>query len=134
MATKLPTDIHQKLSDPPTLEAAVEAMKVFIDKGDPEAFQHAVAVYCAGARERGEQIETVLVALERLAKQVGGPLSRQGVMQTRPTEMHTLIFGGILRAFYGDAAVDREAADAAGRKAEAHKHTVERTWPRRPKS
>jgi hypothetical protein len=50
----------------------------------------------------------------------------------RPTRMHQLIFSGILRAFYGDVAVDRAVGAASQRKADAPQHSKSGTWPRPP--
>ena len=106
-------------------------MKLFIAQGDRESFQHAVSIYCTAARGRAEQIETVVSALCRLATDIEGPRPEEDVLQG-PTDMHGLIFEGILRAFYGDVAVDRASGASAQRKADATQHGMSGTWPKRP--
>ena len=130
MSETLPPPIVEQLTRPGSVEAAVAAMKLFIEKGDKEKFQNAVAIYCIGACDRKERVETVLGALCCLAADVEGP--RTDGLQMRPTEMHSLIFAGIMRAFYGNAAVDRATGARAQRKADAPQHVVNRSWPKPP--
>lgn len=130
MTATIPPVLHQQLKRPDSIEEAVEAMKLFIEKGDKETFQRAVAIYCTGACERKEEVETVLGALCRLAADLERPTDKDSLMH--PTEMHSLIFAGILRAFYGDAAIDRAAGASAQRKADAPQHVQSGTWPKRP--
>ena len=132
MTAAIPPGIREQLARPESVEAAVEAMKSFIAKGDRETFQHAVAVYCTGACERGEQVQTVLGALCLLAADIEGPPPKNEGLLQRPTELHSLIFSGILRAFYGDVIVDRAAGATAQRKADAPQHTKSGTWPKPP--
>ena len=115
---------------PDSVEAAVAAMKLFIEKADKEKFQNAVAIYCTGACERKEEVETVLGALCRLAADIEGP--KTDTLELRPSEMHSLIFAGIMRAFYGNAAVDRATGARGQRKADAPQHVLSGTWPRPP--
>jgi hypothetical protein len=126
----IPPTIHQLLTQPESVDAAVDAMKLFIAEGDPEAFQHAIAIYCAGACERGDECHLVLGALCRLAADLEG-LPDEGVF-LKPSAMHSLIFTGILRAFYGDRAVDLGAGARAQRKADAPQHVHNGTWPKPP--
>ena len=132
MSTALPPTIHQRLTQPENVEAAVDAMKSFLLKNDRETFQHAVAAYCVGACERGDEVQTVLGALCRLAEELEGQSSRQEDLLFQPSEMHSLIFRGILRAFYGNAAVDRAAGASSQRRADAPQHVKGGTWPSRP--
>jgi hypothetical protein len=107
-------------------------MKSFVVKGDRETFQAAVAIYCAGACERGDEVQTVLGALCQLATDLEDATPKAVGVMPRPSEMHSLIFSGILRAFYGDAAVDRGTGARAQRKADAPQHIKSGTWPKRP--
>ena len=129
MSAAIPPAIQKQLTRPESTEAAIDAMKLFIAKGEKDTFQYAVATYCAGACDRGDEVETVLGALCRLALDLEGPRVRlEGVLAPR-SELHSLIFGGILRAFYGDAVVDREVGASAQRKADASQHVQSGTWP-----
>lgn len=129
MSAPIPPAIQKQLTRPESTEAAISAMKLFVAKGEKETFQHAVATYCAGACERGDEVQTVLGALCRLAIDLEGPrLKSEGVL-AGPSELHSLIFAGILRAFYGDAAVDRSVGASAQRKADASQHIQSGTWP-----
>ena len=130
VASSISPTIRRKLTRPDSVEAAVDAMKLFIAQGDRETFQHAVSIYCTAARKRAEQIETVVSALCRLATDIEGPRGDEDALQ-HPTEMHGLIFEGILRAFYGDVAVERASGASAQRKADASQHGKTGTWPKR---
>ena len=130
MSATLPQPIVEQLTQPDSVDTAVAAMKLFIEKGDKEKFQNAVAIYCTAACERKEGVETVLAALCHLAADIEGP--RPEGLQLQPSEMHGLIFSGILRAFYGNAAVDRATGARAQRKADAPQHVTSGTWPRPP--
>lgn len=132
MSTALPPTIHERLTQPESVEAAVDAMKLFLLKNDRETFQHAVATYCLGACERGDQVQTVLGALCRLAEELEAQSPREEDVLLRPSEMHSLIFAGILRAFYGNAVVDRAAGASSQRRADAPQHVKGGTWPSRP--
>jgi hypothetical protein len=132
MTASIHPTIQLQLTQPESVEVAVAAMKSFIAKGDRETFQAAVAIYCVGACERGDAVETVLGALCQLATDLEGPRSQDETLLSRPTEMHSLIFSGILRAFYGDPAVDRGTGARAQRKADASQHAKNGTWPNRP--
>ena len=132
MTSTIPPAVHQQLTQPESVDAAVAAMKLFVAQGDTEAFQEAVALYCVGACDRGDEIHTVLGALCRLAADVEGARTFDKLVLARPTELHSLIFAGILRAFYGDGAVDRGVGARAQRKADAPEHVKNRSWPKRP--
>jgi hypothetical protein len=131
MSSSIPPTIQRELTQPESAERAVAAMKLFIEKGDTETFKHAVAIYCTGACERKEEVQTVLGALCRLAADLEGPRPAEAALRA-PSEIHSLIFAGILRAFYGDAAVDRSDGASAQRKADAQQHVKSGTWPNRP--
>lgn len=132
MSSAIPPTIHQRLTQPESVEAAIDAMKQFLVEGDRETFQHAVAAYCAGACDRGDEVQTVLGALCRLAEELEGQSPGAEDVLLRPSEMHSLIFAGILRAFYGNAAVDRAAGARSQRRADAPQHVKGGTWPNRP--
>jgi hypothetical protein len=121
-------ELYQHLTAAQNADHVVEAMRLFLLEGDDEKFELAVAVYVASARYRREQIETVAGALAMLAGSVEGPAVDNDLVR-RPTRLHQLIFSGILRAFYGDAAVDRALGASAQRKADAPQHTKSGTWP-----
>jgi hypothetical protein len=107
------------------------AMTTFMSKGDEAAFERAVALYVASARSRKEPIESVLSVCCTLATDLEGPrVVSEGL--SNPTKMHALIFAGILRAFYGDVAIDRAIGASAQRRADAPQHVLSGTWPRRP--
>lgn len=124
----IPPALREQLIRPPDSEAAFAAMELFIAKGDETAFEEAVALYCAGARYREEPIEAVLAVLCRLSTELEGPRYDQGRL-LRPSRMHTMILSGILRAFYGDPAVDRELGASEQRKVDAPQHMKSGTWP-----
>jgi hypothetical protein len=123
--------MYQDLTPPQNKDKAVEAMMSFLRQGDAKAFEHAVAVYVASARQREEPIESVTGALCMLANDLEGP-RLEGDLIMHPSTMHQLLFNGILRAFYGDVAVDRANGATAQRRADAPQHTKSGTWPRRP--
>jgi hypothetical protein len=127
----IPAPLYQDITAPENAETAVEAMQVFIREGNEETFEYAVALYVASAKHRQEAIETIAGALCQLAANLEGPRRENDVL-LRPTRMHELIFTGILRAFYGDVAVDRGIGASAQRKADAPQHTQSGTWPRKP--
>ena len=127
----LPPEVNERITASENTEKAVGAMKVFLEQGDEEAFEYAVAVYVASARTRQEPIERVVAALCLLASDLEGPRSENEILM-HPTRMHELLFAGILRAFYGDPAVLRAVGARAQRKADAPQHTISGTWPRKP--
>ena len=127
-STVIPPALREQLVRPPNSDAASAAMALFIAMGNETAFEQAVALYCAGARAREEPIEAVLGVLGKLSAEFEGPRYDEERF-LRPSRMHTLILAGILRAFYGDAAVDREIGAMEQRKADAPQHTKSGTWP-----
>ena len=129
MSAAIPPAIQKQLTHPENAEAAIQAMKLFLAKGEKATFQQAVATYCAGACERGDEVQTVLGALCRLAMDIEGPRVKLEGVLAGPSELHSLIFAGILRAFYGDGAVDRAVGARAQRKADAPQHVQSGTWP-----
>ncbi|MEX2110740.1 MAG: hypothetical protein WD802_09075 [Gemmatimonadaceae bacterium] len=126
---QVPPELYKDLTAPENTSKAVEAMKVFLLRGDEAAFEDCVAIYVASARHRQEEIETVFGALCQVAVELEGP-RREGLVSHTPTRMHQLIFSGILRAFYGDVVVDRELGASTQRKADAPQHTTAGTWPK----
>lgn len=131
LTPEIPADVHEHLTAAENTEKAVDAMKSFLRDGDEEKFELAVALYVASARFRQEQIENVTGALCTLAGSVEGPQA-DDFFAVRPTRLHRLIFSGILRAFYGDDAVERALGASAQRKADAPQHTRTGTWPMKP--
>src|SRR5256885_16158781 len=105
-------ELYQHLTAAQNADHVVKAMRSFLLEGDDEKFELAVAVYVASARYRREQIETVAAALAMLAGSVEDPGLDDDLMR-RPTRLHQLIFSGVLRAFYGDTAVDRALGASA---------------------
>lgn len=130
-AFEVAPEIIEQLTAAQNIEKAIEAMKLFLLDGGEEKFELAVAVYVASAHSRQEPIEKVAGALSALSGVLGGPQSDETFL-ARSTRLHELIFNGILRAFYGDIAVDRALGASAQRKADAPQHTRSGTWPTRP--
>lgn len=124
-------ELYQGFTAPESISSAVEAMRDFLRSGDEAKFESAVALYVAAARFRQEPIERVVSALYQQAEDLEGPRFEADLLR-RPTRMHELLFTGVLRAFYGDVAVQRALGASAQRKADARQHVVAGTWPRRP--
>jgi hypothetical protein len=127
----IPPDIREQLTRPADATTALEAMQLFLTKGDGAAFEQAVELYITSARTREEPIETVLSVLCQLAADLEGPRVTNEML-LRPTKMHALVFAGILRAYYGNVAVERGIGASAQRKADASQHFKSGTWPKRP--
>ena len=127
----LPPHIYETLTAPKSTAKTIEAMQTFLINGDQPKFEYAVALYVAAARHRKEPIERITGALCMLAENLQGP-RRDAEFLLHPTRMHELVFNGILRAFYGDVAVDRAIGASAQRKADASQHIKSGTWPKRP--
>jgi hypothetical protein len=123
--------VHELLLEPATTRVALEAMRSFIAQGDEAVFERAIALYVKAAKKRREPIETVLGVLCTLATDLEGPRVAGEVLM-RPTPMHGLIFAGILRAFFGNVAVERGIGASSQRKADAPDHVKTGTWPRTP--
>ncbi len=126
-----PNDLaFSRITEPESTASAVRAMREFLAQHDESVFEHAVALYVAAARERNEPIEQAAGALVMLGSDIEGPRLNvdEPLGQSR---MHELIFIGILRAFYGDIAVERGIGASAQRKADAPQHTKAGTWPSR---
>jgi hypothetical protein len=128
----IPLESYERITAHENITHAIEAMQVFIRKGDVAKFEYEVALYVASARYRQEPIEKVTGALCTLAENLEGPKGEAEIL-LHPSQMHAMIFNGILRAFYGDVAVDRAFGAQAQRKADASQHVESGTWPRRPK-
>jgi hypothetical protein len=127
----IPSELYQRITSPENSSSAIEAMEEFLRDGDESKFEASVALYVASARFRQEPIEQVTAALCTSAEDLEGP-RREADIILRPSRMHELIFSGILRAFYGDVAVERARGARAQRKADASQHVESGTWPRRP--
>jgi hypothetical protein len=90
------------------------AMRTFVERGDTDSFQRAVAVFVRSARAREEPIERVLGVLEELVDGLEGhPLPGSS---ERETKMRTLVLRGVLLAFYGGEAVEREDSKRQSRR------------------
>jgi hypothetical protein len=127
----IPLESYERTTAHENITSAIDAMQAFLRQGDVSKFEHAVALYVASARYRREPIEKVTAALCILAENLEGPKGEAEIL-AHPSQMHELIFTGILRAFYGDVAVDRAYGARAQRKADASQHVASGTWPRRP--
>jgi hypothetical protein len=126
-----PDDVaYLQVTAPENTASAIRAMREFLVRHDEATFERAVALYVASARHRQEPIEKVAAALSALAPDVEGPLFNANEPVAR-SRMHSMIFTGILRAFYGDVAVERGIGASAQRKADAPQHTKAGTWPSR---
>lgn len=84
-----------------------EAMLKFVDRGDPELLSQAIAIFVRSAHARGEAIEQVLASLESLANASEGS-AREGYAE-RDTPLRQLAMRGVLLAYYGEEAVNRES-------------------------
>jgi hypothetical protein len=127
----LAPSVYQTITASDNISNAIGAMQAFVREGDEEKFATAVALYVASARFRQEPIEQVVGALCRLVEEIEGP-KRDSEPILKPSRMHELVFTGILKAFYGDIAVERSRGARAQRKADAPQHRERGTWPRRP--
>jgi len=127
----IPPEQYQAITAAENTDHAVEAMRSFLRDGNQDAFATAVGLYVASARYRQEPIETVVAALCMLAEGLEGP-RRDADILFRPSRMHELVFTGVLKAFYGEIAVERARGARAQRKADAPQHSERGTWPRRP--
>lgn len=127
----IPAELYQRITAPENASRAVEAMKTFLRDDNEAAFSEAVALYVASARYRQEPIETVVGTLCTLCENLEGP-GKNGETFMTPSRMHELLFTGVLKAFYGMAAVERARGARAQRKADAPQHAERGTWPRRP--
>lgn len=127
----IPPERYQAITAPENASNAVEAMRSFLRDGDAATFATGLALYFASARYRQEAIETVVAALCTLAESLEGP-RRDSDIVFRPSKMHELIFTGVLKAFYGEIAVERASGARAQRKADAPQHSERGSWPRRP--
>lgn len=77
-----------------------EAMRVFVDRGEREALERAVALFVRSARARNEPIERVLAVLIELATGREGAAAPHDLQLS---ELRHLILRGVLLAFYGDS-------------------------------
>lgn len=125
------SELYRLSTAPQSVFDAVAAMREYLRSGDESRFEQAVAVYVAAARHRQEPIERVASALCQLAEALEPPRLEADALR-HPSRMHELIFTDVLRAFYGDFAVERALGARAQRKADAPQHVDAGTWPRRP--
>lgn len=77
-----------------------EAMRVFVDRGDRDALERAIALYVRSARARNEPIERVLAVLIELATVREGAAAPHHL---DPSELRQLLLKGVLLAFYGES-------------------------------
>jgi len=85
----------------------LEAMREFISRHDMKQLEQSIAAFVRSARTRGEPVETVLAALESIADE----LERGGApgFKERDTPLRSTVLRGVLLAFYGSDAVQKEA-------------------------
>jgi len=78
-----------------------EAMRAFVERGERDTFERAVALFVRSARARHEPIERVLAVLIELATDREGAAVPHDL---KPSDLRKLILRGVLLAFYGDSA------------------------------
>ncbi len=110
-----PAELFAVIAREPSVDAIVAVMQKFKRSADPDLLARGVAVFARSARARGDSVETVLGALQRMvdALETGGLPGFPG----RETPLRNLVLRGVLMAFYGEEVVDREA-DARDRRVE----------------
>ncbi len=127
-APQIPPELYEHLTNVENVDQVTSAMQTFLDNGDEVTFEYAVALYLASARFRGEPIPKVLGVLTSLSESV------QGRVLSPPSRLQATIFRGILRAFYGEVAVEGEGENGARAQGEAGATPpIEPgTWPTSP--
>jgi len=101
-----PVELFDVIEREDSVERVLAAMREFEQRGEGELFAHGVALYARSARARGESVETVLGALQKIVDTLNsdGP---PGFAQ-RETPLRNLVLRGVLLAFYGADVVLRE--------------------------
>ncbi len=101
-----PAELFNVLQHDENVDRVLAAMREFIRRSDYDTFERAVAVYVRSARARCEPIEIVLGTLETVADDVERDAA-PGFSQ-RDTPLRHVLLRGVLLAFYGADAVQRE--------------------------
>ncbi len=101
-----PAELFEVIAHDDNVHRVLGAMREFIRRNDTSALEHAVAIYVRSARTRGEPVEVVLGTLETVADD----LERGGTpgFKQRDTPLRHAVLRGVLLAFYGADAVQRE--------------------------
>lgn len=108
-----PAELFDVIAHDDNVHRVLDAMRAFIRRNDTSAFERAIAIYVRSARTRGEPIETVLATLETVADELERDAS-PGYKQ-RDTPLRHVLLRGVLLAFYGVDAVQREENARRGR-------------------
>jgi hypothetical protein len=101
-----PAELFDVIAHDDNVDRVRAAMRAFIKRSDPSAFERAVAIYVRSARARGEPIEIVLGTLQSVADDFERHAA-PGFTQ-RDTPLRHVVLRGVLLAFYGADAVQRE--------------------------
>lgn len=117
-----PAELFAVLEREQNVDTIVAAMRKFKHSGDPDLLARGVAVFARSARARGESVEMVLGALQRIVDAL--ETGSQPGFPDRDTPLRQLVLRGVLMAFYGEEVVDREA-DARDRRI-AHQNAARR--------
>ncbi len=115
-----PAELFALIRREQSVDAVVEAMRRFKRSGNLDLLARGVAVFARSARARGDSVETVLGALQRIVDALES--DAQPGFPGRETPLRNLVLRGVLMAFYGEEIVDREA-DARDRRIE-HQNAV----------
>jgi hypothetical protein len=101
-----PAELFQVIEQETNADRVLAAMREFLRRSHTAEFERAVAVYVRSARTRGEPIEVVLGTLQAVADE----LERDAPpgFKERDTPLRHLLLRGVLLAFYGADAVQRE--------------------------
>ena len=95
-----PEQLFSVISREENTARVAEAMCTFLDRGQSDAFERAVALFVRSARARNDPIERVLAVLIELATQREGAAPPHDL---ELSELRRLILRGVLLAFYGDS-------------------------------
>ena len=101
-----PTELFEVVAHDDNVRRVLGAMREFIRRNDTRALERAVAIYVRSSRARGEPIEIVLGTLQTVADDLERN-STPGFSQ-RDTPLRHVLLRGVLLAFYGADAVERE--------------------------
>lgn len=115
-----PAELFEVIENDESRGRVRAAMMRFVTHNDPQLLSQAIAIFVRSARARGDSIERVLASLESLANASEGT-AREGY-EERDTPLRQLALRGVLLAFYGAEAVDREKK-ARERRAAARRRT-----------
>lgn len=101
-----PAELFELIEREENVHRVLEAMREFHNRGDTHLFERAVAVFVRSAKARGDSVESVLGALEKIADELEAD-GQPGFAQ-RDTPLRNLVLRGVLLAFYGAEVVRRE--------------------------